>query len=314
MNDPAGSEHTKNLRGWHARRSSRWLGALALVLAANAAAGQGSAFNFDNGLEGWSADGFGQVTWSELDAGFRTDSGSLLVDGDNARICVPLSATFLHHVLEARVLIPPNQGGGPAINVAFHPQPNCTGASAYYQANIDPADAVAGWIPLRVDTRDFPDPLADIIPPGAKSAELLVFTSGPVYFDDIRFFGYLALQNGTYPCFPSPFTACLNSNGRFQADLFWETDDNRSGPGWFVPQGRDSATVWFFNKGNTELLVKVLNGCGINGNFWVFVAGLTNAAVNLEVLDTFTNDLREYSTEGGEPFGPVLDTRAFPCQ
>ena len=154
--------------------------------------------------------------------------------------------------------IPPGQGRSPAINVAFHPQPNCTGANTYYQANLDPANAVAGWIPLKMDTRDFPDPLSSIIPSNTKSAELLIFTGGPVYFDDIRFFGYLALQGGTYPCFADPLNACLNANGRFQMNVSWEKANSSSGPGWMVPQGRDSATVWFFNKNSSLPLFRVI--------------------------------------------------------
>ncbi|MCP3912436.1 MAG: hypothetical protein GY713_15945, partial [Actinomycetia bacterium] len=64
---------------------------------------------------------------------------------------------------------------------------------------------------------------------------------------------------------------------------------------------------------NVEVVVKVLDGCGENGRFWVFATGLTNVAVELTVTDLETGAVRSYSNPQGRPFVPILDTLALAC-
>lgn len=40
--------------------------------------------------------------------------------------------------------------------------------------------------------------------------------------------------------------------------------------------GRDSAAFWFFDPNNAEVLLKVLNGCAVNGHWWVYAAPATD--------------------------------------
>ena len=47
---------------------------------------------------------------------------------------------------------------------------------------------------------------------------------------------------------------------------------------------RDSALFWFLEPSNIELQVKVLDTCAINGYRWVFIAGLTDLEVRIEVI------------------------------
>ena len=47
----------------------------------------------------------------------------------------------------------------------------------------------------------------------------------------------------------------------------------------------DSGLLWFFSPSNPEMLIKVLDGCSINGHRWVFAAGATDLAFNLHVVD-----------------------------
>ena len=37
--------------------------------------------------------------------------------------------------------------------------------------------------------------------------------------------------------------------------------------------------------GNIEVFAKVLDGCAVNGHYWVFVGGLTDVEVELAVVD-----------------------------
>jgi hypothetical protein len=60
-----------------------------------------------------------------------------------------------------------------------------------------------------------------------------------------------------------------------------------------------------------ELVAKVLNGCGVNNHYWVFLAGLTNVSVTVNVEDTLTGDTQTYTNPLGTPFLPVQDTKAF---
>ena len=46
---------------------------------------------------------------------------------------------------------------------------------------------------------------------------------------------------------------------------------------------RDSAVFYFFNPDNAEVLVKVLNGCAINGHWWVYSAPATDLRYRVTV-------------------------------
>jgi hypothetical protein len=77
------------------------------------------------------------------------------------------------------------------------------------------------------------------------------------------------------------------------------------------PQTDDSGTLYFFDPDDTELVVKVLNGCGTNGNYWVVVKGVTSAESTVKVTDTETSIVKSYLNPLGQDAVPVLDTSAF---
>jgi plastocyanin len=74
------------------------------------------------------------------------------------------------------------------------------------------------------------------------------------------------------PCLASATALCVNNN-RFQIEVDWRTPDGNSGPGQAVPiaSAPDSGLFYFFSPSNLEMLVKVLNGCGLNNRYWVSV-------------------------------------------
>jgi hypothetical protein len=84
-----------------------------------------------------------------------------------------------------------------------------------------------------------------------------------------------------------------------------------SGVGSAVPLTSDSGYFWFFDAANIEIVVKTLNGCGVNGRYWVFAAGLTDVEVTLRVTDTQTGALKTYVNPRGIAFQPIQDTSAF---
>jgi hypothetical protein len=133
-------------------------------------------------------------------------------------------------------------------------------------------------------------------------------------FSDIET-GYtltLACATTTPPvCTPDPETLCMN-NGRFSVSADWTKTDGTSGHGTAVVLTDDTGYFWFFDSTNTEMVVKVLNGCAINSAYWVFAAGLTNVQVNWEVLDTKTGAAYPQVNSQGTPFAPIQATNAFP--
>ena len=113
------------------------------------------------------------------------------------------------------------------------------------------------------------------------------------------------------PCIPSPTTLCL-SGGRFKVTTQWTTAAGQSGPGQAVTlAGGDTGYFTFFDTGNVEVAVKVLNGCDSSGSFWVFAGGLTNVGVVMTVNDSLTGTVKSYSNPQGTPFRPIEDTTTF---
>jgi photosystem II stability/assembly factor-like uncharacterized protein len=113
------------------------------------------------------------------------------------------------------------------------------------------------------------------------------------------------------PCAPGPTTLCL-SGGRFKVTTQWTTLDGSSGAGQAVAvAGGDTGYFTFFDSGNVEVAVKILNGCGSNGSFWTFAGGLTDVGVVMTVTDSLTGTVKTYTNSEGTPFRPILDTGAF---
>jgi len=113
-------------------------------------------------------------------------------------------------------------------------------------------------------------------------------------------------------CTPSPERLCLAGN-RFAVEVEWRDYQGRSGRGQALPRGADSGLFWFFSGNNLELLVKVLDGCGVNDRFWVFSAATTDVEYRLRVTDTANGRLRVYPNALGVAAPAVTDVDAFSC-
>jgi hypothetical protein len=112
-------------------------------------------------------------------------------------------------------------------------------------------------------------------------------------------------------CMPSASSLCLNG-GRFEVTATYSTADGRSGAAQVVPLSPVTGYLWFFSAANVEAVVKVLDGCALNGNYWVFAAGLTDVNVTITVTDTLTGIFKTYTNAQGTAFLPVQDTGALP--
>ena len=84
-----------------------------------------------------------------------------------------------------------------------------------------------------------------------------------------------------------------------------------------VDYGLDSAEsglLYFFDRDNSEVLIKVLDACRINNHRWVFVAPVTTLAFNLYVDETATGERWEHrNPRGGVTATTESNIEAFPC-
>lgn len=111
-------------------------------------------------------------------------------------------------------------------------------------------------------------------------------------------------------CAPGSTSLCL-SGGRFRVEAAWRTPDGQTGAGQAVPLTADTGYFWFFGASNVEMVIKVLNACGLNSRFWVYAGGLTNVQVDVTVTDTQRGVAKTYHNPQGTAFRPVQDTSAF---
>ncbi len=109
-------------------------------------------------------------------------------------------------------------------------------------------------------------------------------------------------------CAAGATTLCLQ-NGRFKIQVKWR-NGAAAGDARAVRGTDRTGYLWFFDAGNTELVVKVLDGRTINGRFWIFYGALTNVEYWLTVTDTATGKVRTYHNPQGT-LASRSDTSAF---
>ena len=119
-------------------------------------------------------------------------------------------------------------------------------------------------------------------------------------------------QDGGGSCVPDERTLCLEK-GRFSVRATWEKPDGETGDAVAWPLTGDTGLYWFFAPSNVEMVLKVLDGCGINQHRWVFAGGLTDVGVAMTVTDTETGQVQRYGNPVGTAFQPVQDLNAFAC-
>ncbi len=119
-------------------------------------------------------------------------------------------------------------------------------------------------------------------------------------------------------CTPGATTLCLPADGRFEVTVAFETvqSGGRMGSARAIPLdatgNSDGGMFYFLNSGNPEFLVKVLDGCAINGHWWVFYAATTNVGFELTVTDTQTpGATRVYVNPDLSAAATVTDVEAF---
>jgi hypothetical protein len=111
----------------------------------------------------------------------------------------------------------------------------------------------------------------------------------------------------------TPAALCLN--GRFSITAKWRTNPTpgtpTDGDGTVAVSNAGSGIFWFFSSTNWEVLVKVINGCGLNNRYWVFSAATTNVFYRLEVTDVTHGETKIFFNYPGPPAPAVTDTDAL---
>ncbi len=128
--------------------------------------------------------------------------------------------------------------------------------------------------------------------------------------------GFQFLVSQSYPgaaaaCVPGPDRLCL-ADGRFRVEVTWRDFTGQTGVGSVAAcSTADSGLFWFFHPDNWELMVKVLDGCALNGHHWVFAAATTTVEYTLTVTDTLTGETKAYHNPLGTPAVAITDTSAL---
>jgi poly(3-hydroxybutyrate) depolymerase len=128
--------------------------------------------------------------------------------------------------------------------------------------------------------------------------------------------GFLFLVGKSRPaqgCVATGTALCLH--GRFRVEVSWQDFSGGTGAGRIVPTGASSGSglFWFFGPDNWELMVKVVDGCSVNGHHWVFAAATTSVRYVLTVTDTTTGRIARYENPLGVASPAITDTSAFPA-
>ncbi len=147
-----------------------------------------------------------------------------------------------------------------------------------------------------------------------ERSELFDFTlshvQGGADLPEARAVGVIQDVTATADCRENDGALCLGG-GRFRVEVEWESQhDGERGTGSLSRLSDESGIATFFSPDNVELVVKVLDGSGVNGHHWVFYGALTDVEYWLAVTDTLRDQVVVYRNPPGEVCGRG-DTMAF---
>ena len=110
-----------------------------------------------------------------------------------------------------------------------------------------------------------------------------------------------------------PTGPALTLRGGYTVSMCYETGDGRVGNArdWGLDSSQ-SGLLYFFDPDNVEVLIKVLDGCGVNGHRWVFVAPVTDLAFNLQV-ESHNGRRWTHTNRLGQTADTAAEVAAFVC-
>jgi acetyl esterase/lipase len=176
-----------------------------------------------------------------------------------------------------------------------------------YYGTADPNYTGGSYAALKQQWQRLGIPWEEEIGPGAQHQEMP---------EDATARGFQFLVSQSYPeataaCVPGPHNLCL-ADGRFRVEVTWRDFSGKTGVGSVAAcSTADSGLFWFFHPDNWEILVKVLDGCALNGHHWVFSAATTTVEYTLTVTDTLTGETAVYHNPLGQTAVAINDTKAL---
>jgi hypothetical protein len=149
--------------------------------------------------------------------------------------------------------------------------------------------------------------------------DAVVYAGQPPSFDSpfgdrFEYLFEAATAEGTTGCDPTPTRACLQ-NRRIAVDVTYDATlfGQSAGPATPRLESDENVAFTFFDPTNIELSLKVIDGCGFNGHYWIYASGLTNVGVSMDIVDTVAGTLYEVDRPAGAAFAPLADIQAIPC-
>ncbi len=100
-------------------------------------------------------------------------------------------------------------------------------------------------------------------------------------------------------CSSDADTACTGTDARFRIEVLWHDFTGGSGRALVQQEEAAWASFSFFDPGQIDVVVKVIDARSLSGNHWVFYASLSDVSFDLSVVDTQTGLSRVYRNPAG---------------
>lgn len=123
-------------------------------------------------------------------------------------------------------------------------------------------------------------------------------------------------------CVSSATTLCIDASPgdrRFKVEVGYQTTQGGgvSGKAQAIPLASLGITAgglfYFTNATNPEMMIKVLDTCSFDSNYWVFYSAGTNFGLTTTVTDTVTGHSKTYTNPDLTAAPAVQDLAALPC-
>src|SRR5215210_6642722 len=80
-----------------------------------------------------------------------------------------------------------------------------------------------------------------------------------------------------------------------------------------LPEVPNSALFSSSRSPDPQLLLNVLDGCKVNGHYWLYFATVADVELTVKIRDTQTGRTWAYFNPAGSVPAPVRDVEAFSC-
>ena len=195
----------------------------------------------------------------------------------------------------------------PVTDLTFNLQVTSPGGATWIHTNQQGATAEA-----RGDTAAFPCTVSEIAAAGGFDAPDVVAAAFRSPLAGATDYPAPPVSVRSSSWLVSPSTSLLDLDG-YTVSMSWRAPDGQAGEAKAgIWESTYAGMLWFFDKANPEVLVKVLDGCAVNGYRWVFVAPVTTLQFDLTVTAPDGTTWRHTNAQG-RTASTKSDTAAFKC-